>query len=217
MLWGVIACLAMLCVALFLDGRRREQAVLRDWELALSLRSKQTLALAREQISAELAVIDLMYEGAEQHREEGRTEEAIRLLDEGCKLIEGYCPTMLRSVAALSVLSRMAAAMAPPRPLRWRDFQLRQLEGLALLNQFIHQFLVTTGERFRIRLYFLARGFSTLFRIVTRARRHVKEVHSPEPEWRQLSAAKHDVRSLSDEWLESFRLLLMSLAAERRT
>jgi hypothetical protein len=216
MLWGVIVCLAMLCVALFVDGRRREQAVLRDWELALTPRAKQTLAAAREQISAELDVIDLMYDGAQEHREEGRTAEAIRLLDEGCRLIEGYCPTMLRSVAALSVLSRMAAAMAPPRPLRRRDFQLRQLEGLALLNQFVHQFLVSTGERFRIRLYFLARGFSTLVRIVAGARRRVHEVRSPEPEWRQLTAARHDVRSLSDEWLESFRLLLMSLAAERR-
>jgi hypothetical protein len=216
MVWGIVVCLAMLCVVLFLDGRRREKAVLRDWELALSPRAKQALAAATEQVTAELAVIDLMYEGAREHRDEGRSADAMRLFDQGCHLIESYCPTMLRSVAALSVLSRMAAAMAPPRPLRPKDFRLRELEGLALLNQFLHQFLVTTGERFRIRLYFLARGFSTLVRIVARARRRVQDVASAEPGWQELAAATHDVRSLSNEWLDSFRLLLMSLAAEKR-
>jgi len=215
MVWGVVVCLVMLCVALFVDGRRREQAVLRDWELALHPRAKQALAAAREQIQADLAVIDLMYEGAQERRHQGRTLDALRLLDQGCLLIEDYCPTMLRSVAALSVLSRMAAAMAPPRPLRPRDFRLRQIEGLALLNQFIHQFVVTAGERFRVRLYFLARGFRVLVHVVTRARRRFRE--EPGPAWQDLTAARHDVRSLSDEWLESFRLLLMSLAAERRS
>jgi hypothetical protein len=205
----------MLCVALFVDGRRREQAVLRDWELALSPRAVQALAIAEERITAELALIDLMYDDAREHREVGRTADAIRLLDQGCTLIENYCPTMLRSLAALSVLSRMAAAMAPPRPLRPRAFKLRELEGFALLNQFVHQFLVTTGERFRLRLYFLARGFRALVRIVTNATQRAKDVRA-EVEWGQLEAAQHDVRSLSDEWLESFRLLLMSLAAERR-
>ena len=217
MLWGVVLCLAMLCVVLFVDGRRREQAVLRDWELALSPRAQEALAAAKEQICSELAIIDLMYEGAEGHRVEGRIADAIRLLDQGCKLIEAYCPTMLRSLAALSVLSRMAAAMMPPHPLRPADFRLPQLEGLALLNRFVHQFLVTTGERFRIRLYFLARGFRTLVSVVTRATRRVHDTQSAELEWHQLASANHDVRSLSNEWLESFRLLLMSLAAERRS
>lgn len=216
MLWSVVVCLAVLCVLLYLDGRRREQAILRDWELALSPRATETLAAASEKITAELAVIDLMYHGAKEHQEEGRSADAIRLFDEGCQLIESYCPNMLRSVAALSVLSRMAAAMAPPSPLRPRDFQLRELEGLAWLNRFVHQFLVTTGERFRVRLYFLARGFGTLVRIVARARRSTHEGANAQPEWQQLAAATHDVRSLSNEWLDSFRLLLMSLAAEKK-
>jgi hypothetical protein len=140
----------------------------------------------------------------------------MRLLDEGCRLIEDYCPSMIRSLAALSVLSRMAAAVAPAPPLRVRTLHLRQLEGLALLNQFIHQFLVSTGERFRIRLYFLGRAFQTLLSVVLRATQRAKQTRPAEPEWQQLEAARRDVRTLSDEWLESFRVLLMSLAAERR-
>jgi hypothetical protein len=110
----------------------------------------------------------------------------------------------------------MAAAVAPSPPLRVRAFHLRQLEGLALLNQFLHQFLVSTGERFRIRLYFLGRAFQTLLSVVLRATQRAKQTRPAEPEWHQLEAARRDVRTLSDEWLESFRILLMSLAAERR-
>jgi hypothetical protein len=214
MLWGVIVALVLLCIALFVDGRRRELAVLRDWELALGPRAKDLLGVTRARLDAELAVIDLVHDGAREHRGRGRTSEALRLFDQGCLLIESYCPDLLRSVAALSVLSRMAAAMAPPRPLRPQDFRLRELERLAFLNQFAHQFVVTTGERFRMRLYFLARGISTLVRCVTRVRQGLRV--AGEPSWEQLAAATHDVRSLSDAWHESFRLLLVSLTAERK-
>ena len=205
---------ALLCVALFIDGRRRELAVLRDWELALGPRAKDLLVATRQRLDAELSVIDLLHDGAQEYRGEGRTTDALRLFDEGCRLIESYCPDLLRSVAALSVLSRMAAAMAPPRPLRPEDFRLRELERLALMNQFLHQFVVTTGERFRMRLYFLARGISTLVRCVVRVRRRSRGEAGPA--WELFGAATHDVRALSNEWHESFRLLLVSLTAERR-
>src|ERR1700741_1772274 len=99
MLWTVVGCLAILCVVLLLDGRRREQAVLRDWELALNPRASEALTAASEKITAELAVIDLLCEGAQQHQDQGRSADAIRLFDQGCLLIESYCPNMVRSVA----------------------------------------------------------------------------------------------------------------------
>jgi hypothetical protein len=216
MWWWLGVWVLLLCVSLWLDGRRRTQAVLRDWELVLTPKAQALMEQKKAHIEGELALVDWAYEQARHAQDVGRTKDAMRLLDEGCRLIEDYCPSMIRSLAALSVLSRMAAAVAPAPPLRVRGLQLRQLEGIALLNQFIHQFLISTGERFRIRLYFLGRAFQTLLGVVMRATQRAKQTRPAEPEWHQLEAARHDVRALSDEWLESFRILLTSLAAERR-
>lgn len=216
MLWWLLVWVIAFGLLLALDGRRRARRVLRDWELVLTPKGERVLDLARTRVQGKLALMEFTYSQARRAQDVGRTREAMRLLDEGCHLIEQYCPSMMRSLAALAVLSRMASAVAPVQPLDFRAFRLRQIEGIALLNQFVHHLLVTTGERFRLRVYFLARAFATLLRVVTGATQRVKQTRPAEPEWRQLEAACHDVHSLSDEWLESFRVLLMSLAAERR-
>lgn len=209
--------LVVLAVAVYLDGRRNEKAVARDWELVLTQKGRHELGLATERIDAELEMVDVAYEQAHGAHERGSREEALELLDVGCEMIEHYCPTMLRALAAMSVLSRMVAVMAPVPPVRPRAFKLQKLVQLAYLNQFAHQFLVSTKERFRLRLAILARGFVTLRRIVFRSTRRVHAVPAAiGDEMPQLDAARKDVRTLSEESLESLRLLLTSLAAERR-
>jgi hypothetical protein len=214
-MWPLVAvALALLCVALFVDGQRRERRLRDQWELALSPRSKALVAVARARVEGELGLIDLMYSDAEEKRAAGQAADAIEFLDAGCRLIEAYCPTMLRSLAALSVLSRMASAIAPVQPLRPRGLKLRELRRLALVNQFVHEFLVSTQERLRLRVFILARGFMTIARLVARATFHLRERPTPAaPEWQRLDEARHDLRSLSDEWLESLRILLVSLSA----
>src|SRR5262245_9901016 len=136
---------------LYLEGRRRERRVERDWELALTPKGEKLMNALELATRADLSHVDLTYTRAQEAQDIGHTSEAIRLLDAGCRLIEQYCPSMLRSLAAWGVLSRMVSAMAPVRPLKPRRFQLRQLVGLAYLNEFVHHFLVTTGERFQLR------------------------------------------------------------------
>ena len=216
--WLVLAMSAVLClVLLYLDGRRRERAVLRDWELALTPKGEAELRKAERRVQAELALVDLTYTRAREAQDIGQTAEAMRLLDAGCQLIEQYCPTMLRSLAAMAVLSRMVAAMAPVRPMRPGRFRLRQLTSLAYLNQFLHHFLVSTGERFRLRVYSLARGFTALARVVMGSTERVKLSRPAEHEWQQLEAARHDAHTLSHESLETLHVLLISMAAERRS
>lgn len=222
--WLVLAASLLLClVLLYLDGRRRERAVLRDWELALTPKGERALRSMEHKTSSELALVDLTYTRAREAQDIGHKAEALRLLDVGCRMIEEYCPTMLRSLAAMAVLSRMVAAMAPVSPMRPRRFELRPLTNLAYLNRFIHHFLVTTAERFRLKVYILARGFETLGHVVIRSTSRVKEADATdkEPEatgqeWRLIESARHDVHSLSQESLETFRVLLVSMAAERR-
>ncbi len=214
-LWILAASLALCGLLLFLDGRRREQTIMRDWAMVLSPRGNQEIQAMRTQVGAELDLVDLTYDKAREAQVLGRNEEALQLLECGCRLIEAYCPTMLRALAAWSVLSRMVAAMAPVKPLRPVGFRLPELVQLARLNQFFHHLVVTTGERFRLRLYILARGFQTLTRVIVGTTRRLKE-HPTVPEWERTAVARLDMRTLSEESIDALRALLVSLEAERR-
>lgn len=207
--------LVALPVFLYFVARRSEEETFRDWELVLTHKGYEQFEAVRSYTNTELALLDWTYERAREAEDLGRSQEALRLLDTGCRLIEGYCPSWTRSLAAMSVLSRMVSAMAGVRPLRPRAFHLRELAQLARLNQFLHQFLVTTGERFRLRLYILARAFGTLLRIVLRSTARMR-ARVAEPNWETVEAARRDVHTLSHESIEAFRLLLASLEAERR-
>ena len=206
----------LILILLFFDGRRREQTVLRNWELALTPRGERALQTLRDDTGANLALVDMTYDRALDAAAAGDLDQALRMLDAGCRLIEGYCPNMLRSLAAMSVLSRMVAAVAPVRPLRPRAFKLRQLTSLAYLNGFVHHFLVTTAERFRLRLFIIGRGFMTIVRVVTQSTAASRNHPDVKPLWEHLDAARRDVRTLTDETVEAFRVLVMSLAAERK-
>lgn len=216
--WGIVlGSLALCALLLLLDSRRSEQGVLRDWDLLLTPKGRREMETAQRRVSAELELVDMTYESAHAARARGSADEALRLLELGCQLIEQYCPTMLRALAAMSVLSRMVSALAPPRPLPARAFRLRELAGWALLNQFLQQFLVGTAERFRLHLIILERGFMTVLRVVlSSTRRAHAGSDALGAELQRIDAARSDVRSLSNESLEAFRLLLEGLAAERR-
>jgi hypothetical protein len=216
MWWLIVIALVTLLPVVYLAGRRSERATMKDWELVLTPRGQQALQSLTQETRAELALVDITYDQARGAAADGNLQQSLRLLDLGCRLVENYCPTMIRSLAAMSVLSRMVAAMAPVKPLRPRAFKLRQLANLAYMNAFLHHFLVGTTERFRLRLYILGRGFLTLMRVVTRATAGVKATPEASPEWQSLEAARKDVRVLSEESLETFRVLLMSMEAERR-
>jgi len=215
-MWIVLgATLIALPFFLYVVGRRSEDDTIRDWELVLTPKGHERLQAIQSYTNTELALLDWTYERAREAGDLGKTQEALRLLDTGCRLIEGYCPSWTRSLTAMSVLSRMVCAMANVRPLRPQAFNLRELAQLARLNQFVHQFLVTAGERFRLRLYILARAFGTLLRIVLRSTAHLR-ARVGEPNWESVEAARRDVHTLSDESIEAFRLLLAALDAERR-
>jgi hypothetical protein len=206
----VLATLALLVALLLIDGRRRERAIERDWELVLTPRGQRRLQRFADGVHDELALADLTCERAAEARDQGDLAAAYRLVDSGCELIAAFAPKMVHALAAWMVLSRMAAAVAPVQPLRPRDFRLAQLVQLAYLSRFLHHLLVSTAERFRLRVYVLQRGFRTVGALALRWR------GAPVTPWDDLAAARHDVGTLSEESLESLRILLVSLDAERR-
>jgi hypothetical protein len=106
-----------------------------------------------------------------------------------------------------AVQSHTAAELAI---LDWTYEQARQAESLGRPQEAI---LVTAGERFRLRLYILARAFGTLLRIVVQSRR--QPTANDVVNWQAIEAAHRDVHTLSNESIATVRLLLASLDTER--
>jgi len=210
---SVVSCL----IVLFLFGRRNERAIRRDWELLLTPKGEGVYRNIEGRVQNELALVDVTYDEAFAVRELGSVDEAKRLLDVGYKVIEKFSPNMLNLLTAMANFSRMVSAMAPVTPLRPRDFKLAQVVSLAYLNGFLHQFLVSTSERYRLKLYILGQSFGLATRfLLDSTQRIARGEPEAEREWEQIQAIRGDFQTLTDQSLESLRVLLTSLSAERR-
>ncbi|HVR70929.1 MAG TPA: hypothetical protein VMT87_08795 [Vicinamibacteria bacterium] len=202
---------------LYLLARRDEGKVRRDWELLLTPRGEKVYRSIESRMQSEMQLADMTYEEAFTVRELGSVEEAKQLLDVGYKVIEKFSPNMLKLLAAMATFSRMVSAMAPISPLRPQGFRMAQIASLAYLNQFLHRFLVTTAEKYRLRVYILGRSFGLATRfLLDSTRRIVANEPDAEREWDQIQSVRQDFQTLTDESLESLRVLLTSLAAEKR-
>jgi hypothetical protein len=214
---GIALSGAAVLLVLFLLGRRDEGKVRRDWELLLTPRGEKVYRSIESRVQSEMALADMTYDEAFTVRELGSVEEAKHLLDVGYKVIEKFSPNMLKLLAAMATFSRMVSAMAPVAPLRPQAFRITQIASLAYLNQLVHRFLVTTTERYRLRVYILGRSFGLATRFLLDSTRRIASGEpDAEREWDQIQAVRQDFQTLTDESLESLRVLLTSLAAEKR-
>lgn len=217
MVWFFVFSGVSVLLVLFLLGRRDEGKVKRDWELLLTPRGERLYRSIEGRVQSEIALADMTYDEAFTVKELGSVEEAKHLLDVGYQVIEKFSPNMLKLLAAMATFSRMVSAMAPIAPLRPHGFRMAQIASLAYLNQFVHRFMVTTAERYRLRVYILGRSFGLATRFLLDS---TKKIVNNEPEankeWEQIQAVRQDFQTLTDESLESLRVLLTSLAAEKR-
>jgi hypothetical protein len=212
MFWMIGVSIVSTFAVLFLLGRRNEKLVKRDWELLLTPKGEKLYKAIEGKVQSELSLADLTYEEAFTVKELGSVEEAIRLLDVGYQVIERFSPNMLKLLGAMATFSRMVSAITPVPPLKPRDFKLPQIVSLAYLNQLLHQFAVSTAERFRLRVYVIGRGFGVATRFLLKStQRIVEQQPEAEREWEQIQAIRDDFQSLTDESLVSLRALLTSL------
>jgi hypothetical protein len=217
MVWMILFSVVGCAVVLFLFGRRNERVIRRDWELLLTPKGEKLYRNIEGRVSSEMALADVTFDEAFAVRELGSVDEAKKLLDVGYRVIEKFSPNMLQLLAAMANFSRMVSAMAPVSPLRPKEFRLTQIVSLAYLNGVLHQFLVSTSERYRLKLYILGRSFALGTRFLLEStERIVRGEPESEREWDQIQAIRHDFQNLTGESLDSLRLLLTSLAAERR-
>lgn len=219
MAWWVMIGLSLgsTLVVLFLMARRNERAVREDWETLLTPKGEKLYRSMEGRVRSELGMAELTFEHAQVYRELGTVDEALRLLDVGYKVIEKFSPSMLRLLAAMATFSRMVSAIAPVPPLKPQDFKLVQIASLAYLNAMLHQFLVSASERFRLKVYILGRSFALASRYLLKS---IRTIGSPateaekQREWEQIIAIRSDFQSLTDESLDSLKLLLTAMAHE---
>ena len=201
---------------LFMLGRRNERAVKRDWQLLLTPKGQLAYQRLESRVQGQMELAELTYDEAFTARELGSMDEAVELIQAGFHVIERFAPNMLRLLSAMATFSRMVSAMAPVTPLRPADFRVGQLASLAYLNRFLHQFLVSTAERFRLRLYTIGQGFGLATRFLLRSTRRIAERQpEAEREWEQIEAIREDFQTLTVESLRSLEVLLTSLATDR--
>jgi hypothetical protein len=216
--WATIGGSVTSClVVLFLIGRRNERHVRRDWEMLLTPRGKKVYGAIESKLRTEIDIADLSFEHALVYRELGTTEEALRLLDVGYRVIEKFAPDMLRLLAAMATFSRMVSAIAPVQPLRPKSFKLVQLSSLAYLHGMLHQFLISASERYRLKIYILGRSFGLATRFLLRSIQNLGAAN-PEAarEWDQIDAIRADFQTLTGESLDTLRVLLTAMAGEDR-
>jgi len=201
---------------LIMMGRLDEAATLRDWEIALNPEGHTVLARVAEHVRAERGMAEESYARAAEARRDGSLDEAVRFLHAGSKVVESCSETLPSLLKNLAVLSWQAAAILPTPPLRPLRFHMAQLRTLAGLHALGHHLLATTRERFRLRVAVLRYGLRAALGMLRRNTQAL--VVQPEgiANWTRVAMIRADLGTLTDESLESLRVLLASLAAVRR-
>jgi hypothetical protein len=201
---------------LILMGRVDEAATLRDWEIALTPDGHAAFARVVDHVRAERGMAEESYSRAAEARRSGSFDEAVRFLQTGSRVVESCSETLPTLLKNLSLLSWQAAAILPTPPLSPFRFQMGQLQSLAGLHILAHHLLATTRERFRLRLAVLRYGFRAAAGMLRRNTQAL--VMQPEivADWSRVALIRADIGTLTDESLESLRVLLASLAALRR-
>jgi hypothetical protein len=216
-MWVIILGVIGGAAVLVLAGLRSQATVLRDWQTVLKPWGEGVYEELERHVEGELRMADYAYSKAVDARAAGFSREAIRLLGIGSSSVQRMSPDMVTLLRGMSVVSRMAAAITVVEPLRARHFRLPRLTSLVALAGFAHHLLVSTAERYRLRAFVLRRGFGMTTRfLLERTERICSRCQATETDWDRIEAARADLRTLSRESLQTFQVLLRSLAAEPR-
>jgi hypothetical protein len=160
-------------------------------------------------------MIDVTMNEALSVRQLGDIDEAIRFLNIGGEIIERFTPNLLSLLSVMAKFSRMVNAIAPMDPLLPKDFHLAELVSLAHLHRITNQVIVSTKQRFRLRIYVLGKGLSIASRfLISKIRDIVLHKSQDQKEWREIVEMEQDFNALSRESLRSFRSLLEVLSGE---
>jgi hypothetical protein len=202
---AVLGALAVLPVLRAL-GRRSERETLRRWSFVVSPAARELFEEIRHELRADLDCADASYAAALALT--GRAKR--RMLDVAVDDLLETTPGVLDLLRQAAEFSRKLAVLSPARPLARRRFRHRDVRGWAGVHDAVRPFLVSLRERFAFRVYVLRQAVRIVARYLSGERAR-GSYDRPS----RLDAAWTDYRTLSDDALESFRLVLASATACR--
>src|SRR5438128_658185 len=215
LLWGLGA-VGFVCLALVIGQatRYRHERTLKQWNQLLSPGMRFAVQSLELEVQTDAAIADSGLHAAQRARDRQDLAEAIRLLELSCAAVERATPERLKRLRAMAVLIRMAAALVPVRPLRIRDYNLRELVAVVGVGAALHHVLVSALERFLLRLQVLGIGFRLALRVLVGARRQAAASPAAQRPWGDYERALQDWQTLDREHLETFKALARSLESE---
>jgi len=211
MIWAAFALLALgVLPVLLILGRRSEARMRREWTQSMDPQAHDHFLAMAGQMTDEWESADIVVERACELQKLGSTQEALRILDSGYEIITAFAPNMIALLAALSAYSRRVTAMAPLPPLQPSKYRAAPVVSLVYINAVLHNFLVSTAERFRFRAYILARCFSTAAKYMWMYVSRVKVRPDLWRDWDRIDVLRRDFGALTADSVEQYRALLSS-------
>jgi hypothetical protein len=192
-------------------------AVLRDWEFLLSADVRRKVGALEESVAQDHHLAERAHRKARGALERADREEAVRMLGLAALVIREAIPDRLTRLKGMAVCCRMASALIPLPPLLPRDFKLRRVATIAGAGALLHAILVGMDERFRLRLFVLRLSYQALLLVSDRSAAQVASDTAQSPAWSRFSDALGDFKTLDAAHVESFRALLVSMAATELT
>lgn len=200
-------------IVLLILARRNESKVDEDWDRLSQLQRHDLVDSAGAAVDSQTNMADVIVGLALQAQRVGNKAEAIRLLNTGCDLIVRFTPSLLALLTTMARFSRMVSAITPAPPLVPADFRVAQMASLAYLNTILHHMLLTSVQKFRLRLFVLGKGISMVTRyLVETTRRITTGADRLQEDWQFIESITADYHTLSNQSLESFQRLVEALS-----
>lgn len=198
---------------MLLLARRNEKKVRSEWETLLTPAGEKIFEHARVEIQTNTCMVGVAMQEAHAIKRLGDIDEALRFLNIGGEVVERFTPNLLSLLAVMARFSRMISAVTPVNPILPSNFHLAELVNLAHLHNILNQMLISTKQRFRLKLFVIGKGVSIASRfLVVRIKNIVSQRSQADQEWDEIVGIGNDFQRLSEESIQSFRSLLEALS-----
>lgn len=206
----------LLVLTLALLGYRNEAVAFRDWDYVLNTEGLKIYSETANQVLFERRMSEISLDDAALSSKQGDMGGAIRHLRIGAEVVGDCSDSLVQLLHNTGLLSRHAAAIAPIAPLFPPRFNARTLATLAGLHQLGHHLLITTRDRLMFRLTILRCGVRQASKLMLRATWRLSGDLTNPKRWRHMDDLRADLGTLTDESLQTLRVVLASLAAAPR-
>jgi len=209
--WALPIASGVLFVVLF--GRYNLRAALRDWDALLAPTTASVVLGLQQSVELDAFLAHRTFGKALDARRRLQIEESLRLLDRAVQVIAQAIPDRLSRLRGMAICARMASAILPVPQLIPGGLRLRPLATLAGAAGLLHHMLVSMEERYWLRLAVLGLCYRIVCGVCGRAASRAAWDAASSAPWQTFELAIADFRTLDHEHVESFRRLLVSLAA----